>query len=87
MTSNVTSNLTSNLTSGDKPLNWTREKLNISDINETFLELYIIPKKDRHLEEGYNISKLNFTWEVVHYQYDEMKVQLLFNDFPYVSSE
>jgi len=39
--------------------------MKLSDLNETQLEMYLNPYNNRHLDDGFNISKLNFTWEVV----------------------
>ena len=38
------------------------------------LELYIWPYNNRHLEEGFNLSRLNFTWEVIAFEYDYVLV-------------
>ena len=64
------------------------KQLNISDLNSTFLELYVNPANERHMDyDNFNISKLNFTWEVVQYEGNLMQVQLVFYDYPYVSSD
>ena len=37
--------------------------LNVTDLNETNIEIYIIPSNNRHLDNKFNLSKLNLTWE------------------------
>jgi hypothetical protein len=61
--------------------------VNMTDLNETQLELYIWPYNNRQLEEGFNLSKLNFTWEVVGFEYDYVLVQLNFTDVNYISTQ
>ena len=62
--------------------------MNISDINFTYLEIYVIPSEDRHLSTpNFPIYKLNFTWEIVYFfRHNFMKIQLYFNDSTFVST-
>ena len=49
--------------------------MNVSDLNSSFFEMYIIPAEDRHIEyENFPLYKLNFTWEVVYYEFNFMKI-------------
>lgn len=41
--------------------------VNLTHINSTVLDIFIHPEQDRHLEDGYNVTKLNMTWEVTKY--------------------
>ena len=61
--------------------------MNLSDLNTTQLELYINPYNDRHLEDGFNISKLNFTWQIVYFKWEYVLIQLKFEAPNYISSE
>ena len=56
-------------------------------MNNTQIEMYINPYNDRQLEEGFNISKLNFTWEIVSFKWEYVLVQLKFEAPNYISSE
>jgi len=38
--------------------------MNVFDFNETMLDMYIVPTNPDQFLETYNISKLNFTWEI-----------------------
>ena len=49
--------------------------------------MYINPYNDRHEEDGFNISKLNFTWEIVYFKWEHVLVQLKFEAPNYISSE
>ena len=48
--------------------------MNLSDLNTTQLEMYINPYNNRHLEDGFNISKLNFTWQIVYFKWEYVLV-------------
>ena len=37
--------------------------LNVSNLNGTNLDIYIIPSNNRHHDNGFNLSKLNLTWQ------------------------
>jgi hypothetical protein len=46
------------------------ENLNITDLNGTFLDIYVKPSNDWHLyEEGFEVyPKLNLTWVIDKYE-------------------
>ena len=48
--------------------------LNVSDLNSSHLEMFIIPRDDRHKEQGFELEWLNFTWEVVFFEYNFMLI-------------
>ena len=50
-------------------------------INQTVLDIYIVPSEDRAYEEDFNVSKVNLTFDVVKYEQDELDIQLKF-DYP-----
>jgi hypothetical protein len=55
------------------------EIVNITELNSTYFDLYIAPSNTWHeLEPTFNISNLNFTWNVTAYERDEMHVKLNF---------
>ena len=61
--------------------------MNITDLNSTHLEMYIIPARNRHqTTRGFNISKLNFTWETVLVERDYLFIQLNFTSFASISA-
>ena len=51
-----------------------KNSMNISDLNSSFFEMYIIPAEDRHLSDHFPLYKLNFTWEIVYFRYNFMKI-------------
>ena len=54
----------------------------LGEINSDILDIYIIP-----VDIGMDPYKLNFTWKVVSYENKELKIQLEFTNFPYVSTQ
>ena len=63
--------------------NWDRNRvfpkvrdnyMNVSDLNRTHLEMFIIPRDNRHRDPGFQLEWLNFTWEVVFYEYNFMLI-------------
>ena len=56
------------------------EGVNLTHINSTIIDLYIIPEQDRHLEEGFNITTLNLTWQATDFKNDTLQIQLYFNN-------
>ena len=38
---------------------------NISDINNTNTQMYVKPGNNRQLDEGFDPSTLNFTWNII----------------------
>ena len=55
--------------------------MNLTQLNETQMDLYLKPSKDWHIyEEGFEVSpKLNFTWKVVEFDDDLMAINLTFS--------
>jgi len=50
-------------------------KYNMSLLNSSMIDMYVIPINDRHKEDpAFNLSKLNFTWTVVSFEKDELQV-------------
>jgi len=41
--------------------------MNVSDLNSSMFEMYIVPWNHRDLEDGFKLSDLNFTWECVYF--------------------
>lgn len=46
----------------------------LADLNTTQLDMYIIPQNDGQYEDNYNISKLNFTWEITKFELEWVNV-------------
>ena len=41
----------------------------LSDMNRTNVDIWVAPYDDWHLlEEGYQLKKLNFTWEAIRFE-------------------
>ena len=59
--------------------------LNISMLNETLIDIYIMPAGDRASLLSFNISQLNITWKVLSYEEDLLKIKLTFSNFAEVS--
>lgn len=47
--------------------------------------MYIRPSNDWIMYESFNISNLNFTWNVTSYEKDEMAIDLNFTDPNFIS--
>lgn len=63
---------------------------NISYLNTSLLDIYLDPSYK--LEEGFNMSSINFTWNATYYNnteagYAVMKIQLNWNDPLAISPE
>ena len=43
------------------------EFVDVSWLNETIMDLYLVPANDRDQDEGFEISSVNFTWNVTEY--------------------
>jgi hypothetical protein len=57
------------------------EIVNITELNSTYFDLYVAPSNNWHeFEPTFNISNLNFTWNVTAYERDEMRVKLNFSN-------
>ena len=56
------------------------EYINIKDINETHLDIYVQPYADWHLEEhGFEVHpNLNLTWEVIEFNNTRMLIKVRF---------
>lgn len=54
---------------------------NKTDINSSICDIYVKPSNDWHKnKENFNISTLNFTWNITHFEKDKMVVKLIFNN-------
>ena len=51
---------------------------NHSMINASNTDIYIKPASYRHEEEGFNLSKLNLTWNVESFEDKELVIKLNF---------
>ena len=72
------------------------DHLNLTNINSTYLDLYIMPSEDWHVYDNtFSIDPqtnmtnpcLNFTWEVFKYKDDQMFFNLTFIDHVEVSPQ
>lgn len=64
-----------------------RFSMNVTDLNSTHLDMYIIPAQNRHqTTRGFNISSLNFTWEAVLIENNYLFIQLNFTSFASISA-
>ena len=52
--------------------------LNISWINESNTDIFVLPQDKREFESDFNSSKINLTWIIDSYQGDSMKINLTF---------
>ena len=48
--------------------------------------MYIIPQNDGQYDGNYNVSKLNFTWEIIRFDLEWVNVKLEFIDPNYISA-
>ena len=55
--------------------------------NKSNIDMYIQPNEERLLEEDFNISLLNFTWEVTSFHEKELKIKLNMTNPLYISTE
>jgi hypothetical protein len=62
------------------------DMLNLSWINSTILDLYIVPSNDWHMGyENFNLSLLNLTWSVVSFNSTLITFDLVFVSPPSIS--
>ena len=55
------------------------EGLNLTNLNETIMDLYLEPRDDwANFKTDFNMSFLNFTWNVTEYKLDFMMIKLKF---------
>jgi hypothetical protein len=55
--------------------------LNLTLINSEVCDIYVKPHNSWHeSHEGYNLSRLNLTWQVTSYMKDLMIISLIFNN-------
>ena len=53
---------------------------NLSQLNSSIIDIYMVPANQRHLEEqNFNMSQLNFTWEVESFEIRTMVIKLNFS--------
>ena len=61
--------------------------MNLTQLNSTILDLYIIPSLDRHKVTDFKLSNLNFTWTTVSFEINLLVIQLNFTDPTFISSD
>ena len=61
------------------------DRIKISELNSSNIHLKIIPADSRDKQEGFNASKLNFTWTVVDLTQTYLKIKLNFFEPNFVS--
>ena len=62
------------------------EMIDLSWINSTILDMYIVPHKDWHLDyDDFNVSLLNFTWKTISFAGNRITFDLTFNSPPDIS--
>jgi hypothetical protein len=54
--------------------------LNLSLLNETMIQMYIEPAEDRHKTPGFDLTKLNFTWNATSFKGRDLVFSLNFTD-------
>ena len=52
---------------------------NLSFINNSNTDIYVNPANERELDEGFNISKLNLTWNATSFINNKMIISLNFS--------
>lgn len=66
----------------------TENAVNISYINDTLIDCYIMPHERWDLLiANFDRSRLNFTWNTTSYQNDTLTLKLIFNDPVSISPE
>ena len=60
---------------------------NLTWINETVLDLYIDPANNRSNNADFNMTTVNFTWEVVSFEKNKLVIQLEFFKPAFISPE
>ena len=60
---------------------------NLTWLNETVLDLYIEPAMNRSLNENFNLTTVNFTWNVVSFEENKLCIQLEFFKPAFISPE
>jgi len=56
------------------------ESVNTTHINSTVVDMYVQPEKDHHLTQGFDIARLNFTWNVTEYTHQRLHIKMNFTD-------
>ena len=56
--------------------------INLTQVNSSMINLYIIPSQNRHQTNNFNLTKLNFTWKATEFNFDTLHIEL---DFPFPS--
>jgi hypothetical protein len=55
--------------------------VNITHINSSICDIYVEPEDNWHKNiDGFNISRLNLTWNVTGYERDQLNISLKFNN-------
>ena len=55
---------------------------NFSELNSSFVDIYVEAAEDRWDYPGFNMSSLNLTWSLLSYEQSTMVIKIKFND-PY----
>ncbi len=67
-------------------VNITTDFVNITEMNTTFIDMYIEPYNSwQNDNDDFNMSNLNFTWNVTYYHGRELFIQCEFFNPPYIS--
>jgi mevalonate kinase len=61
--------------------------INVTQLNSTYIDIYLAPSNDWHKFETFNLSKLNFTWNITAYEGDEMHIKLNFTSPESISTK
>ena len=67
-------------------VNITTEFVNITEMNTTYIDMYIEPYTNWHIGvDDFNMTKLNFTWNVTYYHGRKLYIQCNFTSPPTIS--
>jgi len=86
---NCTSRISSISARGELSIEFSTEMvtaINLTHVNSSMIDIYIVPAADRHLIDGFNLTKLNFTWNATAYEYDTLTIMLSFFEPSFVST-
>jgi len=59
--------------------------VNLSIINSSIIDIYIVPAQNRHEQDGFDLTKLNFTWIATDFVGDMLSIQLNFSNPTFIS--
>ena len=46
----------------------------LTDLNDTNIDIYVEPAEERHLVEGFKLASVNFTWDVIEFKEDTLRI-------------